>query len=90
MTDMITYQLKDFSNITFDGFNFNLPEETMQIISKLSLEVGSPSYIKTPVVRKRENLSNISPLSLSSNGINSSNNDYSRSNICHWKYEIIA
>ena len=49
------YQLKDFTDITFDGFNYSLPEETIQIISSLSLEVGSPSYIKTPVFRKREN-----------------------------------
>jgi len=49
------YSLKDYTNISFDGFNYNLPEETIQIISGLSLEVGSPSYIKTPVFRKREN-----------------------------------
>ena len=49
------YSLKDFTDISFDGFNYNLPEETIQIISGLSLEVGSPSYIKTPVFRKREN-----------------------------------
>jgi hypothetical protein len=51
----MTYQLRDYTDITFDGFNFTLPEETIQIISSLSLEVGSPSYIKTPVFRKREN-----------------------------------
>lgn len=50
------YSLKDYTNISFDGFNYNLPEETIQIISGLSLEVGSPSYIKTPVFRKRENI----------------------------------
>ena len=49
------YQLKDFTDITVDGFNFSLPEETIQMISSLSLEVGSPTYIKTPVFRKREN-----------------------------------
>jgi hypothetical protein len=49
------YSLKDFTNISFDGFNYSLPEETIQIISSLSLKVGSPSYIKTPVFRKREN-----------------------------------
>jgi len=49
------YCLKDFTDISFDGFNFNLPEETIQIISNLSLEVGSPNYVKTPVFRKREN-----------------------------------
>lgn len=52
----MTYQLRDYTDITFDGFNFTLPEETIQIISSLSLEVGSPSYIKTPVFRKRENI----------------------------------
>lgn len=52
----MTYQLRDYTDITFDGFNFTLPEETIQIISSLSLEVGSPSYIKTPVFRKRESM----------------------------------
>jgi hypothetical protein len=55
MSNTMIYHLKDFINITFDGFNFNLPEETIQMISSLSLEVGSPTYIKTPVFRKREN-----------------------------------
>jgi len=49
------YTLKDFTDITFDGFDFNLPEETVTLISELALEVGSPSYIKTPVFQKREN-----------------------------------
>ena len=49
------YSLTDFTDITFVSFNYNLPEETIQMISNLSLEVGSPSYIKTPVFRKKEN-----------------------------------
>lgn len=55
MTDTLKYTLKDFTNITFDGFNYSLPEDTITLISELSLEVGSPSYIKTPVFQKREN-----------------------------------
>jgi len=55
MTDTLKYTLKDFTNITFDGFNYSLPEDTISLISVLSLEVGSPSYIKTPVFQKREN-----------------------------------
>lgn len=47
------YTLKDFTNITFDGFDFTLPEATLALISELSLEVGSPSYIKTPVFQKK-------------------------------------
>jgi hypothetical protein len=53
--DTMIYMLKDFSDITFDGFNFSLPDDTIQMISSLSLEVGSPSYVKTPIFRKREN-----------------------------------
>ena len=49
------YSLQDFNNIIFDGFDFKLPDETVNLISELALEVGSPSYIKTPVFKKREN-----------------------------------
>jgi hypothetical protein len=55
MAKVIKYSLTDFTNITFDGFNLTLPEQTIDIISKLALEVGSPSYVKTPVFQKREN-----------------------------------
>ena len=54
-TSTTIYSLKDFLDISFDGFNYNLPDEIVQTISGISLEVGSPSYIKTPVFRKREN-----------------------------------
>ena len=48
------YTLQDFTNIMFEGFKCTLPEETIQIISSLAQEVGSPTYIKTPVFDKRE------------------------------------
>lgn len=53
MAEVMKYNLKDFQNITFNGFNFELPAETINIISELTLQVGSPSYIKTPVFQKR-------------------------------------
>jgi hypothetical protein len=56
MTAILKYTLKDFTNIIFDGFDFTLPEETIALISELSLEVGSPSYIKTPVFQKKDNI----------------------------------
>ena len=49
------YMLSDFNNLLFTGFNYELPSETVNIISELSLEVGSPDYVKTPVFQKREN-----------------------------------
>jgi len=35
MTAILKYTLKDFTNITFDGFDFALPEETIALISEL-------------------------------------------------------
>lgn len=51
---MTTYTLEQINEIIFNGFNYTLPNETVDLISKLSLEVGSPTYIKTPVFQKRE------------------------------------
>ena len=55
MAKIARYNLDVFNKITFDGFDFKLPEDTIHIISELSLQVGSPSYVKTPVFQKREN-----------------------------------
>ena len=56
MTAKLTkYLLLDFNNLVFNGFNYELPAETIGIISELALEVGSPDYVKTPIFQKREN-----------------------------------
>ena len=49
------YTLNDFNEIIFNGFNYELPQETIKVISEIALEVGSPNYVKTPVFQKREN-----------------------------------
>jgi len=54
MTQMMKYTLDDFRNITFNSFDFSLPNETIEFINKLAHEVGSPTYIKTPIFQKRE------------------------------------
>ena len=55
MSKVLRYQIQEFNAITFNGFNLSLPEDTIKIISELSLQVGSPGYVKTPVFQKREN-----------------------------------
>jgi len=55
MTTANKYTLNDFNEIVFNGFVLELPEETMRIISELALEVGSPTYVKTPIFQKRVN-----------------------------------
>ena len=64
------YTLNDFNNITFNGFNFVISDETIKIISELALEVGSPTYMKTPVFQKKENPMKIEPLISKSNSVN--------------------
>ena len=48
------YSHQDFQNIIFDGFQFTLPEETIVLINELASKVGAPTYIKTPVFKKKE------------------------------------
>lgn len=54
MAKILRYNLEDFNNITFDGFLINLPEDTLNKISEIALQVGSPTYIRTPVFNKKE------------------------------------
>jgi hypothetical protein len=46
------YTTTDFENIEQEGFQFKIPDETTNIISLLSEQVGAPSYIKTPTFIK--------------------------------------
>ena len=49
------YKLQVFQNIMFAGFDYSVPVDTLKIISDISMQVGSPSYIKTPTFQKRTN-----------------------------------
>lgn len=54
MTTQFIYNLPQIESIIFEGFDYTVPEETMKIILNLTQQVGSPSYDKTPVFKKRE------------------------------------
>ena len=54
-TKTLRYSLDNFNTILFNGFDYKLPEQTLETISNLSLQVGSPDYVRTPVFKKREN-----------------------------------
>lgn len=54
MQTMMRYNLTDFHNITFNGFEIKLPEETLGIISEIAQQVGSPTYIRTPTFAKKD------------------------------------
>jgi len=65
MKAMTRYNLPDFQNITFNGFDIKLPEETLGIISEIAQQVGSPTYIRTPIFSKKE----VSSLKYNNNSI---------------------
>lgn len=48
------YTIHNFNEILFNGFDIKLSEDTIKMISNLTLEVGSPTYIKTPIFNKKE------------------------------------
>jgi len=48
------YNLNQFQEITFNGFEILLPEQTMKCITELALQVGSPTYVRTPIFAKKE------------------------------------
>ena len=54
-TKSLRYSLEQIETIIFNGFDYQIPEETIETISNLAMQVGSPSYDKTPVFKKREN-----------------------------------
>ncbi len=54
-TKAMRYSMEQIENIVFNGFDYEIPEETMVIISNLALQVGSPNYDRTPIFKKREN-----------------------------------
>lgn len=48
MTSIQVYRICDFERIISDGFNHLLHQSVIEIIQKLSKNVGAPDYIKTP------------------------------------------
>ena len=55
---------QDFNTIIFNGFNFTLSDEIVHKINELASQVGSPTYIKTPVFQKKDrSAESVSPAS---------------------------
>jgi hypothetical protein len=46
------YSEEYIQNIKDDGFTYELPEKTLELINRISKMVGAPSYIKTPIFHK--------------------------------------
>ena len=48
------YKLADFETIKWNGFECELPEDAIKLVSRIADQVGAPSYVKTPIFPKRE------------------------------------
>ena len=53
MTSVRTYIRADYDRIKREGITYVLPQETIQTIKRIALNVGAPEYIKTPHFEKR-------------------------------------
>lgn len=53
MAQVYKYTIHDINNIILNGFEYKLDDEIIEVISNLTSEVGSPTYIKTPNFQKQ-------------------------------------
>ena len=63
-TKTLRYTLEQIEDIAFKGFDYQIPDDVMEKISNLAMQVGSPDYVKTPVFKKRENPMKVEPTSI--------------------------
>ena len=52
-TTTTRFTLEDINKIKVKGFDVKLPETTVTMVNKLAQLVGSPEYMRTPVVKNR-------------------------------------
>ena len=64
-TKTLRYSLEFIEDIVFKGFDYRVPDDVMEKISNLAMQVGSPDYVKTPVFKKRENPMKVEPAPVS-------------------------
>ena len=79
------YSIQDINNIIFNGFEYQLDEKIIEVISNLTSEVGSPTYIKTPNFQKQNAELDENKLQYSKNinktGKHNSDDNYGNGNI---------
>lgn len=54
MATTTRYSINDFENIIMEGIKFQLPQETINIITSIANQVGAADYIKTPQFNKKK------------------------------------
>jgi len=72
----LRYTLEEIEDIVFKGFDYRVPDDVMEKISNLAIQVGSPDYVKTPVFKKREYPMSVDPETISTTTSTSITKDY--------------
>jgi hypothetical protein len=76
------YSIQDINNIIFNGFEYKLDEGIIEVISNLTSEVGSPTYIKTPNFQKQntnvDDNKGVYSKNMNKNGKNMMNENYNK------------
>ena len=68
-TVTLRYTLEQIEDIVFKGFDYRVPDDVMEKISNLAMQVGSPDYVKTPIFKKRENPMKVDPETSATNPV---------------------
>jgi len=61
-TELQIYNFNDIENISNEGFELHLPEETVNYIALIAEQVGDPTYIRTPIFYKKSKKKQIKQL----------------------------
>ena len=72
---VITYPLEEFYRVLNDGFEYKISKDVFDTISVLSMKVGAPDYIKTPVFKKHDMKPKHHNKKKESHDINNNNNN---------------
>jgi hypothetical protein len=54
MTTTFKYSINDINNISYQGFNYEVPENVMDLIRYLSGQVGFTGSLRSPIFKKRD------------------------------------
>jgi hypothetical protein len=80
MTTTMKYNLQDFRETLFNGFDFVIPEHTINMINYLAVEIGASANTINPVFQKKEHKEGETIFTVHSNSAQKNRNKKGRNN----------
>lgn len=75
MSIVMKYNLQQFNTIAFNGFQYSIPQTSIDIINDLTTQVGSTAHVKTNLFLKKTSSSSLSSDKSGFNGDNQKTNN---------------